>query len=49
MAEEPQIERYLTGEGGACGAPGIAHIDMPLTPETLWRAIAENGLGTAAD
>ncbi len=39
------------GEGGACGAPpaivsaacdalGIAHIDMPLTPERVWRAIA---------
>jgi carbon-monoxide dehydrogenase large subunit len=39
------------GEGGACGAPpaivsavcdalGIAHIDMPLTPEKVWRAMA---------
>ncbi|HEY8611089.1 MAG TPA: xanthine dehydrogenase family protein molybdopterin-binding subunit [Roseomonas sp.] len=38
------------GEGGACGAPpaivsavcdalGIAHLDMPLTPEKVWRAI----------
>ncbi|MGE0651771.1 MAG: xanthine dehydrogenase family protein molybdopterin-binding subunit [Alphaproteobacteria bacterium] len=37
------------GEGGSCGAPpaivsavcdalGIDHIDMPLTPETVWRA-----------
>ena len=39
------------GEGGACGAPpaivsavcdalGVAHIDMPLTPESVWRALA---------
>jgi carbon-monoxide dehydrogenase large subunit len=39
------------GEGGACGAPpaivsaacealGVAHIDMPLTPERVWRALA---------
>ena len=39
------------GEGGACGAPpavvsavcdalGVAHIDMPLTPERVWRAMA---------
>jgi carbon-monoxide dehydrogenase large subunit len=39
------------GEGGACGAPpavvgavcdalGIAHLDMPLTPEKVWRALA---------
>lgn len=38
------------GEGGACGAPpaivsaacdalGVAHIDMPLTPERIWRAL----------
>ena len=38
------------GEGGACGAPpaiisaacdalGIDHIDMPLTPEKVWRAL----------
>jgi carbon-monoxide dehydrogenase large subunit len=38
------------GEGGACGAPpaivsaacdalGVAHLDMPLTPEKLWRAL----------
>ena len=38
------------GEGGACGAPpaiigavcdalGVAHIDMPLTPEKVWRAL----------
>ncbi|BBK44438.1 carbon monoxide dehydrogenase [Allostella vacuolata] len=38
------------GEGGSCGAPpaivsavcdalGIDHIDMPLTPEVVWRAI----------
>jgi carbon-monoxide dehydrogenase large subunit len=38
------------GEGGSCGAPpaivsavcdalGIAHIDMPLTPEVVWRAV----------
>nr|WP_123691482.1 xanthine dehydrogenase family protein molybdopterin-binding subunit [Stella humosa] len=38
------------GEGGSCGAPpaivsavcdalGITHIDMPLTPEVVWRAI----------
>jgi carbon-monoxide dehydrogenase large subunit len=39
------------GEGGACGAPpaivsaacdalGVAHIDMPLTPERVWRALS---------
>jgi carbon-monoxide dehydrogenase large subunit len=39
------------GESGACGAPpaivsaacdalGVAHIDMPLTPEKVWRAMA---------
>jgi carbon-monoxide dehydrogenase large subunit len=39
------------GEGGACGAPpaivsaacdalSVAHIDMPLTPERVWRALA---------
>ncbi len=39
------------GEGGACGAPpaivsavcdalGVPHIDMPLTPESVWRALA---------
>lgn len=39
------------GEGGACGAPpaivsaicdalGIGHIDMPVTPERIWRALA---------
>ncbi len=39
------------GEGGACGAPpaivsavcdalGIAHIDMPITPEKVWRCLA---------
>jgi carbon-monoxide dehydrogenase large subunit len=38
------------GEGGACGAPpaivsaacdalGVAHLDMPLTPEKIWRAL----------
>ncbi|MCO6414617.1 xanthine dehydrogenase family protein molybdopterin-binding subunit [Siccirubricoccus sp. KC 17139] len=38
------------GEGGACGAPpaivsaicdalGIPHIDMPVTPEKVWRAL----------
>jgi carbon-monoxide dehydrogenase large subunit len=38
------------GEGGACGAPpaivsaacdalGVPHIDMPLTPERVWRAL----------
>jgi carbon-monoxide dehydrogenase large subunit len=48
------------GEGGACGAPpalvsavadalGLAHIDMPLLPETVWRAAARNGLRMAAD
>ena len=40
------------GEGGACGAPpaivsavcdalGVAHLDMPLTPEKVWRALAQ--------
>lgn len=39
------------GEGGACGAPpavvsavcdalGVAHIDMPVTPEKVWRILA---------
>ena len=39
------------GEGGSCGAPpaivsaicdalGIGHIDMPVTPEKVWRALA---------
>jgi carbon-monoxide dehydrogenase large subunit len=39
------------GEGGACGAPpaivsaacdalGVEHIDMPLTPERVWRVLA---------
>ncbi|MBI0535193.1 xanthine dehydrogenase family protein molybdopterin-binding subunit [Roseomonas sp. KE2513] len=39
------------GEGGACGAPpaivsavcdalGLDHIDMPLTPEKVWRALS---------
>jgi carbon-monoxide dehydrogenase large subunit len=38
------------GESGACGAPpaivsaacdalGVAHVDMPLTPERVWRAL----------
>jgi carbon-monoxide dehydrogenase large subunit len=38
------------GEGGACGAPpaivsaacdalGVAHVDMPLTPERIWRVL----------
>ncbi|WP_458097058.1 xanthine dehydrogenase family protein molybdopterin-binding subunit [Roseomonas sp. WA12] len=42
------------GEGGACGAPpaivsavcdalGIAHLDMPLTPEKVWRAVRQAG------
>ncbi|WP_426957026.1 xanthine dehydrogenase family protein molybdopterin-binding subunit [Muricoccus radiodurans] len=40
------------GEGGACGAPpaivsavcdaiGVPHLDMPLTPEKVWRALRE--------
>ncbi len=40
------------GEGGACGAPpaivsalcdalGVAHVDMPLTPERVWRALSK--------
>jgi carbon-monoxide dehydrogenase large subunit len=39
------------GEGGACGAPpaivsaicdalGVGHIDMPVTPEKVWRVLA---------
>jgi aerobic carbon-monoxide dehydrogenase large subunit len=39
------------GEGGACGAPpaivsaicdalGVAHIDMPVTAEKVWRVLA---------
>jgi carbon-monoxide dehydrogenase large subunit len=47
------------GEGGACGAPpaivsavsdalGIGHVDMPLLPETIWRALRQNGGGRAA-
>ncbi|MDO9707623.1 xanthine dehydrogenase family protein molybdopterin-binding subunit [Paracraurococcus lichenis] len=42
------------GEGGACGAPpaivsaicdalGIGHIDMPVTPEKVWRVLATQG------
>jgi len=42
------------GEGGACGAPpaivsaacdalGIAHLDMPLTAEKIWRAMRGKG------
>jgi carbon-monoxide dehydrogenase large subunit len=42
------------GEGGACGAPpaivgaacdalGVRHIDMPLTPESVWRALSGAG------
>ena len=38
------------GEGGACGAPpaiisavcdalGVAHVDMPITPESIWRIV----------
>jgi len=38
------------GEGGACGAPpaiisavcdalGVAHVDMPITPESIWRIL----------
>ncbi|HJU19067.1 MAG TPA: xanthine dehydrogenase family protein molybdopterin-binding subunit [Stellaceae bacterium] len=48
------------GEGGACGAPpavvsavadalGLPHVDMPLLPETVWRAVRRNGLAVAAD
>jgi aerobic carbon-monoxide dehydrogenase large subunit len=48
------------GEGGACGAPpaivsavadalGVAHVDMPLTAENVWRAIRQNRLRLAAD
>lgn len=40
------------GEGGACGAPpaivsalcdalGVGHVDMPLTPERVWRALSK--------
>ncbi len=47
------------GEGGACGAPpaivsaicdalGIAHIDMPVTPEKVWRALAQRTPARAA-
>ena len=42
------------GEGGACGAPpaivsavcdalGVAHVDMPVTPEKVWRVLGGNG------
>ncbi len=42
------------GEGGACGAPpaivsavcdalGVAHIDMPITAEKVWRVLATRG------
>ncbi len=48
------------GEGGACGSPpsivsaasdalGVNHIDMPLTSESVWRALRQNGLRIAAD
>jgi carbon-monoxide dehydrogenase large subunit len=41
------------GEGGACGAPpaivsavadalGVGHVDMPLTAESVWRALTGN-------
>jgi carbon-monoxide dehydrogenase large subunit len=44
------------GEGGACGAPpaivsavcdavGVTHLDMPLTPEKVWRALAQAEAG----
>jgi aerobic carbon-monoxide dehydrogenase large subunit len=44
------------GEGGACGAPpaivsaaadalGVTHIDMPLTPESVWRVLGRNRAG----
>jgi carbon-monoxide dehydrogenase large subunit len=44
------------GEGGACGAPpaivsavcdalGVAHVDMPLTPEKVWRALQGGAAG----
>ncbi|MBP0446051.1 xanthine dehydrogenase family protein molybdopterin-binding subunit [Roseomonas sp. SSH11] len=47
------------GEGGACGAPpaivsavcdalGVAHLDMPLTPEKVWRAIRQGEAARAA-
>jgi aerobic carbon-monoxide dehydrogenase large subunit len=47
------------GEGGACGAPpavvsavcdalGAAHIDMPLTPEKVWRVLAGREARAAA-
>lgn len=46
------------GEGGACGSPpaivsaacdalGVPHLDMPLLPEKLWRAIEANGAALA--
>jgi carbon-monoxide dehydrogenase large subunit len=28
---------------------GITHLDLPLTPEKVWRAIQEAGSRTAAD
>jgi carbon-monoxide dehydrogenase large subunit len=48
------------GEGGACGAPpalvsavadalDLPHVGMPLLPETVWRAVRENGLRMAAE
>ncbi len=48
------------GEGGACGAPpalvsaiadalGIEHIDMPVTPEKVWRVLAEKRGKMAAE
>ena len=45
------------GEGGACGAPpaitaavadalGTTHIDMPITPEKVWRALSGGDTGS---
>jgi carbon-monoxide dehydrogenase large subunit len=47
------------GEGGSCGAPpavvsavcdalGVAHLDMPLTPEKVWRALRASPRNHAA-
>jgi carbon-monoxide dehydrogenase large subunit len=47
------------GEGGSCGAPpavvsavcdalGVAHLDMPLTPEKVWRALGASPRNPAA-
>jgi hypothetical protein len=43
----PARHRHATGTpavvNAVCGAPGIDHIDTPLTPGAVWRAPASPG------